>query len=237
MFDSQTSFVIRSTLNNRGMPDGINKNMAPKRFRFPAWSNLLRKEPLLFSAEGAFYWRCGMTMKCQACGATKDESEFSPILGRWRMKRCRVCDRKFQSDLYASLSPEQKAWRRMKSRCSDKSRPRYGGRGIKVCDRWKERGKGFQNFIEDMGPQPTPGHSIDRIDNDGDYTPENCRWATQEEQCHNMVNTKLSVSKVRSAIWHVDFAGMSVTQVAKMFGVSQTTMQRAYTGKSWRSAR
>ena len=74
-------------------------------------------------------------------------------------------------------------WAKMLARCSDPLSPnyhRYGGRGISVCDRWKT----FENFESDMG-YPLDGMSIDRINNDGNYEPSNCRWATQAEQCAN----------------------------------------------------
>lgn len=75
----------------------------------------------------------------------------------------------------------------MKQRCYDPNfgcYDRYGGRGIKVCNRWLERG-GLWNFLEDMGRRPSKEYSIDRIDNDKGYSPENCQWATQKEQCKN----------------------------------------------------
>jgi hypothetical protein len=81
-----------------------------------------------------------------------------------------------------SRSPEHNSWRNMKERCYRPEHNRfkyYGARGIQVCERWRNS---FLNFLADMGPTPTPKHSIDRIDNDGDYEPSNCHWATTGEQ-------------------------------------------------------
>ena len=81
-----------------------------------------------------------------------------------------------------SRSPEYRAWRAIFDRCNNpehKSFHNYGGRGIKICKRWHR----FENFIEDMGRRPTYAHSIDRYpNNDGDYEPSNCRWATWKQQ-------------------------------------------------------
>lgn len=89
------------------------------------------------------------------------------------------------------LTPEYKSWAKMISRCTNPKNNRYGrygGRGIKVCARWIGS---FSKFIADMGPKPSPSHSIDRINNNGDYTPSNCRWATAKEQAANKSNSRL----------------------------------------------
>lgn len=82
--------------------------------------------------------------------------------------------------------PLYRIWVGMKTRCynvKSKDYPLYGGRGIKVCDRWVNS---FQSFADDMGERPSSNHSIDRFpDNDGNYEPSNCRWATPAEQSKN----------------------------------------------------
>jgi hypothetical protein len=86
-------------------------------------------------------------------------------------------------------SAEYRAWRAMKVRCtvsSIKQFHNYGGRGIKVCDRWMDS---FESFLEDMGRKPTSKHTLDRKDNDKDYAPDNCRWATYQEQALNKTTT------------------------------------------------
>lgn len=114
------------------------------------------------------------------------------------------------------MTREYNAWRAMKDRCSRQTCtqfPQYGGRGISVCDRWKQS---FQAFLEDMGPCPTD-YEIDRINNDGDYKPDNCRWATRLEQMRNV-----RVNALRG----IDNEHISWSQAADVLAIPWWTLRR-----------
>lgn len=91
-----------------------------------------------------------------------------------------------------SYTPEYRAWQMMRLRCLDpkhRAYPNYGGRGITVCDRWKDSPA---NFIADMGPKPSADHELDRFpDNNGNYEPGNCRWATRKQNSRNRRSNRL----------------------------------------------
>lgn len=104
-----------------------------------------------------------------------------------------------------SYTPEYRAWQTMRLRCTVPENPAYadyGGRGIKVCDRWMNS---VEAFFSDMGPKPTPDHELDRYpDNNGDYEPGNCRWATRSENDRNRRSNRIiafSGEELTPAAW------------------------------------
>lgn len=126
-----------------------------------------------------------ITKICEACKA-----EFTRCMAQASQRFCsNSC--KFSAAVKHGAfqngkpSPELSCWYAMRKRCMNKNAPmfyRYGGRGISVCQEWKDS---FSAFLRDMGPRPSLKHTVDRINNDGNYEPSNCRWATPKEQRSN----------------------------------------------------
>lgn len=160
------------------------------------------------------WWWC----RCD-CGQIKRPTANKLRLGKtlscgcWRAEKSRalltthgMCDH-----------PLYNCWAKMRRRCfveTDPAYTDYGGRGITVCDRWVNGadGKaGFERFVNDMGPKPTPQHSIDRRDSDGNYEPGNCRWATKAEQARNRRSNRYV---------EVGGARMSVAEACDRLGLS-----------------
>jgi hypothetical protein len=134
----------------------------------------------------------GKRLVLARCGCGREQVvQFGNIKsGRSRQciscaKRDRPSNRRTHGE--ALKTPEYFAWRGLRERCQkpeNGSYERYGARGITVCERWLGR-NGYANFLADMGRRPGPGYSVDRKDNDGPYSPTNCRWSTRQEQMRN----------------------------------------------------
>ena len=136
--------------------------------------------------------------------------------------------------------PLYQCWANMKQRCFNQRHPKYrlyGARGITVCAEWRDD---FNAFLADMRERPE-GHSLDRIDNDGDYEPSNCRWANAKQQTNNRRPYKQITNKgenhYRCKLSDEDVAMMKalrgvVTQakVAQMFGVNRRTAEKIMAG-------
>lgn len=118
---------------------------------------------------------------------------------------------------------EHHVWRDLINRCHNprcKSFHRYGARGIQVCTRWRTS---YELFRADMGVRPSKDHSIERIDNEGDYTPQNCRWATRQEQANNRRTNR-----------RITFNGetRTLTEWARHLGINRRTLFSRF-GKGW----
>ena len=142
--------------------------------RFGTWTILAKPEGRLVCVrcacgmEGMRYKHhlvSGRSISCRACRNVREPGRMTH--GHTRNKQ---------------RSPEFRAWMNMLQRCKLGHKDGYAERGIIVCARWKED---FSAFLDDMGLKPGPNYSVDRKNNDGNYEPDNCRWATPKEQANN----------------------------------------------------
>jgi hypothetical protein len=162
------------------------------------------------------------------CGTVKDVAAASLKSGNTKSCGCLSRDTailvhtKHGESARGKTSAEYRVWAHMLDRCKNPKNARfhrYGGRGIFVCGRWHK----FENFIRDVGHRPSPKHSIERRDNDGNYEPTNCYWATTIQQANNKTTNH-----------NLTFNGttMTVTRWASKLGIKTSTL-RARVKRGW----
>jgi hypothetical protein len=128
-------------------------------------------------------------------------------------------------------TPEYRAWGNMCDRCLNERHPNYadyGGRGITVCERWFK----FENFLADMGPRADT-KSLGRINCNGNYEPNNCRWESWPEQGRSRRSNKLTLAAARE-IRMLSGRGYSNSELAREFGVNASSISKIIAGKQWK---
>lgn len=168
---------------------------------------------------GKLIWNC----KCD-CGNSIDI--IGESLRRGSTNSCGCLRRETHNGQTHGLSKykEYKSWKAMKSRCYNinvKNYKDYGGRGITICDEWKND---FTAFIKDMGRKPSENYSIDRIDNNGNYCKGNCRWATDKEQANN---------KSINHYLEYDNQKLTMSQWAEKLNISIYVIRRRINSLNW----
>lgn len=209
-------------MSDRWVPAGtqrVGKPRDPSVCAGSVFGRLTVTEALRNESTGRFGWNC----QCK-CGGSAIATVSDLKSGKVRSCGClrrEVVSAKNKTHGHTSIFRDEtgrrsrvyEVWKSMIRRChapSDKSYERYGARGIQVCDRWRED---FLNFLADMG-EPPLGMSIDREDNDGDYEPGNCKWATVEEQNNN---TRSNV------ILETPDGAMNIAQFAKRYSLKYSS--------------
>jgi hypothetical protein len=164
-----------------------------------------------------------ITVVCPDCQKTRQLVRS----GEMKTRRCNSCAKKGNRVTHGmSETRTYRIWCSMYTRCNyqkNVSYKNYGGRGITICERWRS----FENFFADMGHPPSDKHSIDRVNNDGNYEPSNCRWATPNEQAGNS----------RNAI-RLTFGGLtfSISEWSRRTGLKRATIN-ARIEKGWSAER
>lgn len=200
--------------------------------RFGRWLVLHRTDPPLDWKHGRVWWFC----RCD-CGTEK--AVFGNSLRSGGSHSCGCLHREMASRRMSGKnhpmyrhghtcnnqrSKEWRTWNAMIRRCTYESMDdydRYGGRGISICPQWRHS---FETFLHDVGSAPSAKHSIDRIDNDGNYEPSNIRWATNSEQIKNSRKARL-----------ITFQGqtMNIGDWAKETGINRQTIQMRIDHRGW----
>ncbi len=174
--------------------------------KFSKWSTTGKEKEKKNGAGKIFlYLQC----ECE-CGRIRFVNKYDLISGKSKSCGCLTRNKKHG----ASETKVYSVWEGMKKRCLNKNDKRfkdYGGRGIGICKEWLS----FENFSKDIGPRPD-GYQIDRIDNDGDYNPSNCRWATRQENSSNKRNSQI-----------IEFNGRKETlsEWSRLVGVRHSTLE------------
>lgn len=150
-------------------------------------------------------WKC-------LCDCGKDHFVGASLLNKGRVRSCGCV----MTTHGLTKSSTYKSWSGMRTRCESvtyRDYPLYGGRGIKICRRWRK----FINFLADMGVKPTPQHTLDRINNNKGYSKANCRWATWKEQQRNRRNNSKYTYQGRTQL---------IMDWAKEYGLKRQTLER-----------
>ena len=160
-----------------------------------------------------------------ACGQEKTVSRSAIVRGQTTSCGCYASETTSKRNEKHGMAktPEHEAWCKMRARCNNPNDPRYyryGARGIAVCKRWDD----FRCFLRDMGTRPSHKHSLERIDNDNNYMPSNCRWATAIEQARNRSNNIM-----------VEWNGetMPISELAQVTGMPYETLRLRISKYGW----
>jgi len=180
------------------------------------------------NAKGSVSWIC----RC-SCGVISEVAGNNLKSGKTTNCGCKKSEKTAKQNTTHGMSKTRayKIWAGMIQRCTNPNRlayKYYGARGISVCKRWMT----FENFLEDIGHPPSDDYSLERIDNDGWYEPNNCKWATAEVQSRNNRNCKLKKEQVALIKSEINL-GITIARISKDFCVSESLIRAIRNKEVW----